>query len=428
MKKWLFILLLLPAVSFAQLAHRVQISREMTEGSHSEAQKKILFEATLLGLEKYSGELGFKYDEFMGKLNEAFETYFEKYRQGALTQKFGADYETKLNKEQLESALKDIEENKPSEFIKFSRILELLQAYTFLSFNISETPPHVIMATIDLTLNRTKMERLFRRIVSGDTKQFRRLWIVTDINPTGFNWQDLGLSQPSSFTDPLSEAWKKWWEENLPTNFEDTDVCNSECHSYQAQWETQPANKPLMPNPLYDDGVWLKVSLDLKKTHKSFEWEGRVTLLDINTKRILGTSSIGKVKRSFEEEDQKTFNSALASHLYQSPLGLFSSLKGPLKNSLKLNQSSYLIIKGHKNLTDVMELKELLNTRGSYIGIKASLESFQKDEARLLCFYQGEAKVFSDLLSQLKELKSSHSFVLSSDLTGPVPVLKLLTE
>lgn len=52
------------------------------------------------------------------------------------------------------------------------------------------------------------------------------------------------------------------------------------------------------------------------------------------------------------------------------------------------------------------------------MGIKASLESFQKDEARLLCFFQGEAKVFSDLLSQLKELKSSHSFVLSSDLTG----------
>jgi hypothetical protein len=427
-KRWVFILLILPSLTHAQLSHRVQISREMTERTHSEAQKKILFEASLLGLEKYSGELGFKYDEFFTKLNEGFETYFQKYKSGLLELKFGAEYQSKLNKEQLEAALKDLEKNKSSEFIKYSRVLELLQSYTFLAFNISETPPHVIMATIDLTLNRTKMERLFRRIVSGDTKQFRRLWIVTDINLNGFNWQDLGLSQESSFTEPLSEAWKKWWEENLPNNFEDTEICHSDCLVYQSNWEAQPANKLLIPNPQYDDSVWIKISLNLKKVQSSFEWDGRVVLLDINTKRLLGSSSIDKAKRSFEEGDQKSFNSSLASHLYQSSLGVFSVQKGTLKNSLKLNQSSHLIIRGHKNLNDVLEFKELLNTRGSYMGIKASLESFQKDEARLLCFFQGEAKVFSDLLSQLKELKSSQSFVLSSDLTGPVPVVKLVTE
>lgn len=60
--------------------------------------------------------------------------------------------------------------------------------------------------------------------------------------------------------------------------------------------------------------------------------------------------------------------------------------------------------------------------------MEVHLESFQQDQAKLLCFYQGEAKVFSDLLSQLKELKSSNSYVLVSELTGPFPVVKLLTE
>lgn len=428
MKFLLFILLLLSSEVFAQLSSRQEVSKEISEAKIEELKKHLLFEASQKAVEKFSGEFGFKYADFQKKLKEGFETYFEKYKSGMLEQKFGKNYLQNLGKDQSEIFLQEIESHREKEFIRYSKLLDLLQSYSFVSMNQTSEEPRVATATIDLTLDRVKMDRLLRRTISGDSKQFARLWIVPELDLNGFSWSDLELEKEASFSGPLALAWKKWWEENLPANFQDVEVCTAECLFFLENWEMRARNQLSTPHPYYDDGMWLKISLDLKKLNEGFEWEGRAAILDINTKRLISSESLSKQKKQWKIEDQKAFNSALANQLYQAPLAAFGKFQKTLKNSVKLNQSSYLIVQGHKHLGDVLALQELIKTRGSYLGMEVHLESFQQDQAKLLCFYQGEAKVFSDLLSQLKELKSSNSYVLVSELTGPFPVVKLLTE
>jgi hypothetical protein len=427
-RSFVFILLIFTSNAFAQLVSRQEVSKEISETKMEELKRHLLFEASQKAVEKFSAELGFKYDDFQKKQKEGFETYFEKYKAGMLEQKFGKDYQANLGKDQSQLFLQEIESHREKEFIRYSKILDLLQSYSFVSMNQTIEEPRVATATIDLTIDRVKMDRLLRRTISGDSKQFARLWIVPELDLNGFTWADLELEKEASFSRPLAEAWKKWWEENLPTNFQDAEVCTEECLVYLENWEMRARNQLSTPHPYYDDGMWLKVSLNLKKLAEGFQWEGRAAILDINTKRLISSMSLPRQQKKWVVEDQKAFNSVLANQLYQTPLEVFSKFQKTLKNSVKLNQSSYLIVQGHKHLGDVLALQELIKTRGSYLGIEVHLESFQQDQAKLLCFYQGEAKVFSDLLSQLKELKSSYSYVLVSELTGPLPVIKLLTE
>ena len=70
---------------------------------------------------------------------------------------------------------------------------------------------------------------------------------------------------------------------------------------------------------------------------------------------------------------------------------------------------------------------EELKARGSSLGLDVQMDFFKSSEAQILCFYQGEEKSFTDLLSQLKELKLSQSYKLVNEFNG-IHILKLVTE
>jgi hypothetical protein len=99
-----------------------------------------------------------------------------------------------------------------------------------------------------------------------------------------------------------------------------------------------------------------------------------------------------------------------------------------LEEKLGFNRVSQLVIKGQQHLGDVFALMEMMKTRGSLLGLDVSLDSFSKDQANLVCFYRGEEKSFSDLLSGIKELKSTHRFSLVDEFTGVHYVIKLISE
>jgi hypothetical protein len=87
-----------------------------------------------------------------------------------------------------------------------------------------------------------------------------------------------------------------------------------------------------------------------------------------------------------------------------------------------------LVIKGHQRLGDVIQLTEMLKKMGERIHLELRLDFFGLEEAHLLCFYQGEEKSFTDVLSQLKELKSSHRYKLLNDSTGVHHLIRFVTE
>lgn len=93
-----------------------------------------------------------------------------------------------------------------------------------------------------------------------ESKQFSKMWIVSENTISGFNWTDLNLEKESSFTTPIIAAWKKFLDENHSFNVEGVEVCDETCKGFLAQWQGEEIAVPEQ----YAKSVWLRISLDRK--------------------------------------------------------------------------------------------------------------------------------------------------------------------
>jgi hypothetical protein len=424
-KLYLLFILLFTCPVLAQLEYQGEVTTTSDEGE----KKNILFAATNKAVEKFSPDLGFDYTDFKKKLDEKFAQYFVEYKELKLTEKYGKGKDS-LEKEVKDSFLKSLDADKMSEYQKFSRLLDTVQSYHMKS---TSTPTKSL---IDIKLDRLKLVRILKRISTGEKKTYSKLWIIQDTRAENFAWSDLGFEKETTFTHPLSESWQKWINENLPDPIEDVGICSGVCSTFFQNWEQQSVDE-LQSHPVndYKRGLWAKVSINLRRTHynpslteSTFEWSGKLLILDIDTKRIVHSFDLPLERKEWRGIEQKALNSALASRIYRTPLPFFKELDTFLKSAHALNRVSRLVIKGHKNMGDVLALIETLNARGAALGLEIKLDKMSSGEAEAICFYQGEEKSFTDLLSKVKELKSSTSYQVVDEFNGSIHVLKLVSE
>ena len=129
-----------------------------------------------------------------------------------------------------------------------------------------------------------------------------------------------------------------------------------------------------------------------------------------------------------ENLEQKDLNSSMVSSMFRSPMDSFTKINRKIQDSPRLNRLTRLVVSGHKNLGDVISLIDLLKKNSTTSSLELSLNAFSTKQAELLAFYQGEEKSFTDLLSRVKELKSSHSYSLVNEFSGVHHELKLVAE
>lgn len=252
-------------------------------------------------------------------------------------------------------------------------------------------------------------------------------WVMMEMNWNDLNWADLGLEQESSFTGPILSSWQKYLAENAPGK--GIAECLDDCRSFMSAWQDGPSallTEPGLPEP-YRNGFLIKLSIDLTREKYSgkFRWSGRALFLDLNSKEIILSSEISPEEKSWSIQDQKKLNSLLATRIYQSALGPLKVMASKIEENLAYTKASRLVIRGSGQLAHTEDLLKLIKSEGSKLGIVVRWDFVQQGEARFLCFYRGEEKSFSDLLSQLKELKSSHSYSITHEMSGSDHVLQL---
>lgn len=246
------------------------------------------------------------------------------------------------------------------------------------------------------------------------------LFLFTKINLLNFAWKDLSVEGEDSFVNPLNQNWVEWFKQNQ-NQFQSIESCSSNCENEFNTWIEGT-------NLESRSGIWIKTDLNLRRlVDEKFEISGGVVFLDIDTRKNLGARTLELQKISFPILDLKKRNSALASYLFRSTLALYSSLLSGI-NEQKEFRSLRLVIKGFSSLSDIQALEKLLAERSSTINLKSSLVGFARHEAQLNVTFKGEEKLFTDLLSELKELKSSRRFTLVHEFTENTHVLKMIAE
>jgi len=429
--KYAFIFLFLFApMTWAQIETQKQVTSAVQTEKPEEAKPFLLHNATLEAIKQYSTELGIDYKALNEKLLSKFNAYFEAYKLRKLSDKFGKNAD--LTDEQKKTFLEGLESHKEIEFVQFAKLGSLVDTFAFkdLAREAEEWK-----ATVVLNLNRPKVERYYARLTNPDSKTYSKIFILPEINLIGMNWTDLGVDKSSTFTNVLMNSWSKWLVSNQPSNVEEIVECNDQCLLEYARWQQIPQEEGMQVSEEVLNGLWLRVSFNLRKlsyvqdiNEWQFEWDGSVVLIDANTKKIISSYTMLPETKTWRGLEQKTLNSALASSLYRSPLDPLNKITKKVQDFPRLNRLSRLVIQGHKHLGDVLNLMDLLRKEGSKLNFEVQIDVFNQKEAQLLCFYQGEEKSFTDLLSQVKELKSSHSYRLVNEFTGIHQVLKLVAE
>ncbi len=262
---------------------------------------------------------------------------------------------------------------------------------------------------------------------------FSVIYLTGEVSLLSFDWKDIGLEKETQFTAPLLKSWEKWLMSHLPKNVGDAKICDAACLTYHAQWEEKlPEEIALNGDPLYQNSLWLKISLYLRRSVRSsiqsYQWDGRVHLMDGNTKRSISNISLPKEMKEWLNTPQKDVNSGLVTRVYKTPLGAFPGLVQIIESTMPLNRVIKLVITGHKHLGDVTKLVELLQSRGSSMGLQVEMSQFASKEAQMKVYFRGEEKSFTDLLSQVKELKSSYNYSLVNEVTPSGHVIKMVKE
>ncbi|WPU64581.1 hypothetical protein [Peredibacter starrii] len=434
MKFFLILILMTASISWAQLTTEKSVTRQLNVPSADGAKPYLLYTATNEAIAQYSSEIGFSNEEFQKKLQEKFEKHFEKYREQKLLERFGKNYQAGLTPEQKTEFLNGLESHREAELIRFSRMLEIVDQFQFKKLE-NPNATSTWNATVDLNINRVKLDRLVQRIMSEGNKQYAKINLISEINLIGMDWTELGLEREASFSSPIMTSWQNWLVTNQPSNVEEVVICTDQCLINFKNWQEVSQDEGMQISSDLQNNLWLKISFNLRRVRHlqslnewTFEWDGSAVLLDANTKRLLASETLSLQTRTWRGMDQKALNSALASQMYRTPMSAFSTFTKKVGDLPQLNRISRLIIQGQNNLGDVLQLMEMLKKEGKGINLELQLDRFSQNEAQLLGFYQGEEKSFTDLLSRLKELKSSHSYSLVNEFTGIHHVLKLIAE
>ena len=422
MKFLTLLILLVSQVALAQFETRQDVSLNLNsygELRGDEVKKILLHEAATQAIEKFASDLGFSFNDYQTKLSKNFQEYYD--------QKLKALADD--GKAPTGQTAQEIYKNRQLEFIQYSKHADLLKSYSIISMSRNPDDQGQWSSTIQMNMDQVRLQRLLRRTLQADATKFSKMWLIVESNIHSFKWSDIGLEREGQFSSALATAWKDWWVKNLPTNFDEVEVCHDECLNYLHNWQSASRNKAF--NPDYSDGVWVNVSYDIFNIGNStpqypvYKWEARVVFTDINTKKVLGSLTHDNQSRSLRGGDLQRLNSILASQVFSSSSQKFPQMKGFLEQVVKLNQVGQLKVKGHKHLGDVLALKDLIKTRGSSLGLEIELDHFSQDSATLLYFFQGEEKAFQDLLNRINELKSSKVYELKTQYEGSGPVIEL---
>ena len=432
----LYLLVLLSLPAWAQLKIEQKIEKDLPSMEEPQVRRNLLFAAALKSLGQFSTELGMNVDEFQKKLSEKFIKHFDGFKLAKLEENFGKNHQTILTAEEREKFLASLEVYRDQELINFTHVENLIQSYTFKTLKQDEKSAGRWVAELDLTLDRVKLDRFIKRITSDVKRPYSKIWILTSFNLQNATWSGLGLERESLFVNPIAESWEKWASENLPQEVEDVGLCSRDCLAFYKSWEGRESSAALgSAQSEYAQGTFLRLSIDVKRTSYTepsqesvFEFAGRSVLTDIPSKRQIKAAELPVERKQWRGIDLKSTSTALANAIYRAglqPLGV--TLKA-LEQEKRLDRVERLVIKGQKSMADVLALVKLLEGRGSSLGLKTKIDVFSQTQAELLCFYQGEEKSFTDVLSSLHELKSAHSYKLVSEHTGVHHVLRLVND
>ena len=408
-----FLFLLLISLPLFAQAEQIEVM--------ADSEIQATHEAQILILKKMLAAKQLNADEYMGQVETRFNAKFESYK----IRKLGT---ASLTPEQKKISEDRFERERAAFYKRYLNLDTLLKPTlkNKIVVSISETKWVVEVSEVPGSL-----DLWLKRFESTETKI--KFLIIPHLELVDLDWEAMKLSGEKPFLGALWSAWDKW--KNTEAADLNIEWCDEVC---ERQWlqEKTSGSEGLSTYFGQDDEVQLVVDLklQLKKLRTlvngevEYQISGAYSLHDYSSRSLLEAMGLGpELKRVNQSGDVQGSNSALANFFYRLAIPAFSRLK-TWKEFKPYNQALQLVIEGPKNYFETEEIENELKLLTNGYSPRWELFALTKTTAEFRILYRGEEKSFKELITGLKELKSSYNAQYVWDTSSRDLRLKLVHE
>jgi ligand-binding SRPBCC domain-containing protein len=200
------------------------------------------------------------------------------------------------------------------------------------------------------------------------------------------NWDELGVASEENFKDTLKKFWVTWAKKNF-TKFDSIEI----------------GLPPTVLNTLDKETNLLSwISSITKSDFDDYQISAQVNISAPKTGNLVFTHNFPTQKILIDFANKKDAGSKLASLIYNSLNTQTASIKAVYDEIKLASETSHLIIplKGKHGLSEMLEVKTVLESKFKDINLAADLKSYLGDESS----FTVNAKISEDrLLSMLVE-------------------------
>lgn len=314
----------------------------------------------------------------------------------------------------------------------FANWEKLLRRFTVKTFAAHPEVLDQWSMTLDAEVDE-KLLALHVQRTQQQAREFRRLYLSSQVRLENFTWEDLKLTQATDFMAPVEAEWLKWFQENPPEDVEEVVLCDANCQGLLERWRAHDEKAmSTFFEPDFVGGLLLTATIQLQRelisgvsAETRMTYTGGVILQDLNTKRVLHWADLPREVITLRTQDQKKLNSGLATQTYRYPLSKFSETKAQVSKSVTLTNAVVVRLQNPRHLGDVMRLIEWLRTKGAPMQAQGKLDSFNSSTAKILVHFRGEGNKFKALVSGVTELESEWGRTLTIEDQGSDIVITL---
>ncbi len=225
----------------------------------------------------------------------------------------------------------------------------------------------------------------------GESFRFSSLILIPEIEMVQMNLNDIFVENVEVLYASLGDSWKKWLGDNFSKLVPEIRIGNKELE-LKINSDLKQSKRSLE----FEGALYLRLKCRLEKVkdnsalgERDFVLKGEFALLDMNSTILVASGNINE-KRFTAFVHGENPASQVASEIYRFPLVSFVSLPKKLEEQSVVSQKMTLPVHGAKGITKILSLIRLLESQGTGLKLKASLQVYSVTSSTLELTYQGE--------------------------------------
>ncbi len=306
------------------------------------------------------------------------------------------------NVELIEKIVKEKKIDLESNFLGINQVI---QSFSIKNTSRSASDPNIHYIVAIFQFNLEILNSFYYRITNQNQSlnSNKKLYIAIKLNLENSTWDKLSIESGEDIVSVIRNSYERWFKiewTGLVDNIEFIDSGKSIGEYMGKEGYLFNVKYNLVPNK----GVGATIN--------SIEWTTQAVVYNLKSGSAVNTFTNSSQYLDFSPTEG--FASSLIAALYSSPLSFLKDVRKELSTKVSGDQLIELKVVQFDGLTQLLEFREFLKSKGIALALNVELDKVESDAAYFKIFYKGEIKKVEELFTQLSGNSVNNAFKLGS--------------